>query len=319
MAAGTSSNLDFLRSVAVLLVLAQHLSLRTQLARIGWVQTDSLGLFGVLLFFVHTSLVLMWSMERSGLRGGPLLKDFYVRRVFRIYPLSVFAIVVAVALHLDSNVNGVAGLSYGALPSKLAIASQLLLVQNLVHIKSIVNVLWSLPFEVQMYLFLPVLFIWARRRRAFFPLLALWAVSLFGAWISPHRRTRSLFLVALRSLFSSRNHCVLSSSDSTSALLPLANFHSWSSGHIYTQPATPDGMGTLSCSRNSHPVVRRDPDEVGPHDLQPDCNLLLRHLYLAPVLHLVCPRSSSRAPSLAPARSSHHVFGHRARAALPRP
>lgn len=127
----------------------------------------------------------MWSMERSGLRGGPLLKDFYVRRVFRIYPLSVFAIVVAVALHLDSNVNGVAGLSYGALPSKLAIASQLLLVQNLVHIKSIVNVLWSLPFEVQMYLFLPVLFIWARRRRAFFPLLALWAVSLIGAWIQP--------------------------------------------------------------------------------------------------------------------------------------
>jgi len=319
MAAGTSSNLDFLRSVAVLLVLAQHLSLRTQLASIGWVQTDSLGLFGVLLFFVHTSLVLMWSMERSGLRGRRLLKDFYVRRIFRNYPLSVLAIVVAVALHLDSNVNGVAGLSYGALASKLAIASQLLLVQNLVHIKSIVNVLWSLPSRCRCTFSCPCYSSGSPGARVLSAPGFVGGIVDGGVDSAQRRRTRSLFLAALRSLFSSRNHCVLSSPDSTSALLPLANFHSWPSGHIYTQPATPDGMGTLSCSRNSHPVFRRDPDEVGAHDLQADCNLLLRHLYLAPVLHLVCPGSSSRAPSLAPARSSHHVFGHRASAALPRP
>jgi peptidoglycan/LPS O-acetylase OafA/YrhL len=186
MPKGAYANLDFLRAVAVLLVLAQHLCRRVDIERIFWAPTSSLGLFGVLLFFVHTSLVLMWSMERSHLSGVFLLRDFYIRRIFRIYPLSILAIASAVALHLDSDINGVAGLSYGALPGKLALLSQVLLVQNLVPVKSIVNVLWSLPFEVQMYLFLPFLFAFARRWRAFWPLLALWTVSLIGALVQPH-------------------------------------------------------------------------------------------------------------------------------------
>jgi len=65
---------------------------------IGWAPTTSFGLFGVLIFFVHTCLVLMYSMERSGLNGSSLHKDFYIRRVFRIYPLSILAVGVAVAL-----------------------------------------------------------------------------------------------------------------------------------------------------------------------------------------------------------------------------
>jgi len=180
------ANLDLLRAIAVLLVLAQHLSLRMHIEHIAWVPTNSLGLFGVLLFFVHTSLVLMYSMERSGLQGARLLKDFYIRRVFRIYPLSIFAIAVAVTLHLESNLNGIAGLSYGQLPGKIALLSQVLLVQNLVHVKSIVNVLWSLPFEVQMYLFLPFLFAWVRRKRMLRPLLVLWMVSLLAALAQPY-------------------------------------------------------------------------------------------------------------------------------------
>ncbi len=180
------ANLDLLRAIAVLLVLAQHLSLRMHIEHIAWVPTNSLGLFGVLLFFVHTSLVLMYSMERSGLQGARLLKDFYIRRVFRIYPLSILAIAVAVALHLESNVNGIAGLSHGQLPRKIVLLSQVLLVQNLMHVKSIVNVLWSLPFEVQMYLFLPFLFAWVWRKRMLWTLLALWMVSLLAALAQPH-------------------------------------------------------------------------------------------------------------------------------------
>jgi peptidoglycan/LPS O-acetylase OafA/YrhL len=188
---GVSANLDFLRAIAVLLVLTQHLCRRMHVEHLAWIPTTSLGLFGVLLFFVHTSLVLMYSMDRSGLHGAPLFKDFYIRRIFRIYPLSILAVAAAVALHLNSDINGIAGLSHGPLPGKLAILSQFLLVQNLVHVKSIVNVLWSLPFEVQMYLFLPFLFVWVKRRWAqhkpvFWPLLGLWAVSLASAWSQPN-------------------------------------------------------------------------------------------------------------------------------------
>ena len=186
MPSGISANLDFLRAVAVLLVLTQHLSQRMHVGFIGWIPTTSLGLFGVLLFFVHTSLVLTYSMERSGLQGGPLLKDFYIRRIFRIYPLSLLAVTAALALHLESDVNGTPGLSFAASPGGKAILSQLLLVQNLVHVKSIVNVLWSLPFELQMYLFLPFLYFWVRRNGAFRHMMGLWFVCLLGAWAQPH-------------------------------------------------------------------------------------------------------------------------------------
>jgi peptidoglycan/LPS O-acetylase OafA/YrhL len=173
-----SANLDFLRAVAVLLVLAQHLLNRWQAgARIG-TEIPPIGTFGVLLFFVHTCLVLMYSMERSQLNGWPLVANFYVRRLFRIYPLSILAVLTAVALHLDSGVNGVSGLSRTGPVAAGRIFSNLLLVQNLMRPGSIINVLWSLPYEVQMYIFLPFLFMWVRRKHSsLWQLCILWGLS----------------------------------------------------------------------------------------------------------------------------------------------
>lgn len=186
MGRGFSANLDLLRSIAVLLVLAQHLFKRLNIDSIGRMPTSSWGVFGVLLFFVHTSLVLMCSLERGKLTGWPLLKDFTIRRICRIYPLSIIAVVVALLLHLDSDVNGIHGLSFGALPGKVGIVSNLLLIQNLTYTKSIVNVLWSLPFELQMYAVLPVLFMWIRSRRMIWPLLGLWMASAIAGAVQPH-------------------------------------------------------------------------------------------------------------------------------------
>jgi peptidoglycan/LPS O-acetylase OafA/YrhL len=183
---GPSANLDFLRSIAVLLVLAQHLCLRLHIGRIGLMPTTAWGLFGVLLFFVHTSLVLTYSLERSRLSGAPLLKNFYIRRIFRIYPASILAVCTALALHLNSDINGISGLSHGQLPGALSIGANLMLVQNLAHAKSIVDVLWSLPFELQMYVFLPFLFIWIRGRKMFWPLLGVWILSVVAAMVQPH-------------------------------------------------------------------------------------------------------------------------------------
>jgi len=185
MARGFSANLDFLRAFAVLLVVMQHICRRLQIYQVSWIPTSSLGYFGVLLFFVHTSLVLMYSLERSPLSGWPLTWTFYLRRIFRIYPLSIAIVLAALALHLDSDINGVSGLSRVELTEKLSIMAQLLLVQNLVYVKSIVNVLWSLPFELQMYLFLPFLFLWVKCKRMFWPVLGLWATSLVPALVQP--------------------------------------------------------------------------------------------------------------------------------------
>jgi peptidoglycan/LPS O-acetylase OafA/YrhL len=186
-----SANLDLLRAIAVGLVLAQHLARRMYVETFAGMPTSSWGVFGVLLFFVHTCLVLMYSMERSHLTGRPLVANFATRRIFRIYPLSILAVLTALALHLDSDINGIRGLSHGQFPGIVSAASNLLLVQNLTGAKSIVNVLWSLPFELQMYAFLPFLFLWIRRRsirgqRIAWPLLALWVGSVGMALAQPH-------------------------------------------------------------------------------------------------------------------------------------
>src|SRR5215475_12688960 len=95
---GFSANLDLLRAIAVLLVLTQHLMVRLYIDHVWWIPSNCLGWFGVLLFFVHTTLVLMESLERQqeGIFG-----PFYLRRFFRIYPLSIFAVAVVCWFHLD--------------------------------------------------------------------------------------------------------------------------------------------------------------------------------------------------------------------------
>jgi peptidoglycan/LPS O-acetylase OafA/YrhL len=95
-----STNLDFLRSVAVLCVLGFHINL--YFLKIHYIQHDNfrgidfhqVGQWGVLMFFVHTSLVLMFSLERMQLRyaGESLFVPFLTRRIFRIYPLSLFIV-----------------------------------------------------------------------------------------------------------------------------------------------------------------------------------------------------------------------------------
>src|SRR5581483_4503827 len=153
-----SHNLDFLRSVAVLLVLVDHLFMAAGLAeQHPWVW--DLGHLGVLLFFVHTSLVLMMSLERSqGKSGERLFKDFYIRRAFRIYPLSMACVVLMCAFGVPQTL--------GVAPAHRSVAqvvSSFFLVQNLAGQRSVISPMWSLPLEIQMYLALPFLFVFARR------------------------------------------------------------------------------------------------------------------------------------------------------------
>ena len=168
-----SANLDFLRSFAVSLVLSDHLIL-TLTSHVGF-QNNSLhawavhlGKVGVLAFFVHTSLVLMYSLERMTRSTDRVSIRFYVRSLFRIYPLSIFAITLVLVLHIPDNTWGS---KHNITPS--VILSDLLLVQNLFTKTSVLSPLWSLPYEVQMYLVLPALYYLAIRRRGVLYLCAL--------------------------------------------------------------------------------------------------------------------------------------------------
>ena len=101
-----SRNLDLLRSVVVLLVLVDHLFMAAGLADRYPVVYD-MGRLGVLMFFVHTSLVLMLSLERSEDRNsGDLFRGFYIRWAFRIYPLSIACVLLACAFGVPQTPGG---------------------------------------------------------------------------------------------------------------------------------------------------------------------------------------------------------------------
>jgi peptidoglycan/LPS O-acetylase OafA/YrhL len=169
-----AANLDLLRAVAVSFVLIAHLlpALGAQ-ERAGY-HLQALGLLGVAIFFVHTSLVLMFSLERqlATSSGDSAYSTFVIRRIFRIYPLSIVTVMVTVALSLR-------GLGPFLDPTAKRVISNLLLVQNLTGQESVSPVLWSLPYEMQMYLVLPFLFLLARQqtRASTARMLALWALS----------------------------------------------------------------------------------------------------------------------------------------------
>ena len=89
-------HLDFLRACAVLIVFFAHLiHALVPIARTG---LGSAGHFAVLMFFVHTSLVLFMSLDRLPPKRRFL--QFGVRRVFRIYPLLIATVLVVLWLGL---------------------------------------------------------------------------------------------------------------------------------------------------------------------------------------------------------------------------
>jgi peptidoglycan/LPS O-acetylase OafA/YrhL len=160
-----SANLDILRTFAVSSVLIQHLiltlSAHTGFHNVAVIEfTSHIGRAGVVAFFVHTSLVLMYSLERMSRSGDQISLRFYIRRFFRIYPLSIFCITLALIFHIPSDTWGNAEFI-----TPRVIFANLLLVQNLITKISVLGPLWSLPYEVQMYLVLPALYYVTLKKR----------------------------------------------------------------------------------------------------------------------------------------------------------
>ena len=181
-ASGESANLDLLRASAVLSVFSAHLSdaLFKALPGLPHIEENTwhFGQLGVLMFFVHTSMVLMSSLGRQLKRGESLFRDFYIRRAFRIYPLSIFC--VTVAFVLSGNYPAVQ--AHWTWSTYLA---NLLLTQNLFYMNDMIGALWTLPLEVQMYLVLPILFLLARSQ-SIWALFAVWVIAVAAGIVEPY-------------------------------------------------------------------------------------------------------------------------------------
>ncbi|MEF3075910.1 acyltransferase [Methylobacter sp. Wu1] len=149
---------DFWRSIAVFLVVLAH-------TLIWWgnpiffklIEPSLLGSTGVAIFFVLTSYVLMLSLDRLKKQSNKLYIDFITRRFFRIYPLAIIIVIFYYYCNIPSSFEK----GIGFLPvyvSKSGFIQNILLVQNFTIEKNVLGPLWSLPYEFQMYLLLPIIF-----------------------------------------------------------------------------------------------------------------------------------------------------------------
>src|ERR1700674_5573689 len=176
-----SRNLDLLRSFAVMLVVGFHLA-KFFNWRFEKLRVTDFGLLGVMLFFVHTTLVLMFSLERQSAGSSTsLFVPFMVRRCFRIYPLAILVVTFVFLFHIPSDLQfGRFNLLHQSAGNFLA---NLLLIQNVTRQKANPGILWSLPLELQMYLVLPALFLFTNWIKTSWGVIAFWwsAVALWFA------------------------------------------------------------------------------------------------------------------------------------------
>jgi peptidoglycan/LPS O-acetylase OafA/YrhL len=153
-AAGTPSRLawlDLLRGIAALFVVFDHLSYYLlQHVRAEVYNWFNAGDYGVFVFFIISGYIVPASLERKG-----SVRTFWVSRLFRLYPLYLLAVGIAVALYLV-HFGSLRG--EGADP-EASFFSQLLMMSNVLGGQNLPNVVWSLSYEMIFYLLITALFI----------------------------------------------------------------------------------------------------------------------------------------------------------------
>jgi peptidoglycan/LPS O-acetylase OafA/YrhL len=120
-------------------------------------QWFDMGNYGVFVFFIISGYIVPASLERKG-----SVRTFWVSRLFRLYPLYLLAVGLAVALYLV-HLGGLRG--EGSDP-EAAILSQLLMMSNVLTGQNLPNVVWSLSYEMIFYLLLTALFIARLHKRS---------------------------------------------------------------------------------------------------------------------------------------------------------
>jgi peptidoglycan/LPS O-acetylase OafA/YrhL len=172
-------NLDFIRAIAIGMVLISHLPISSDFIPEHYDLT-SLGSLGVFIFFLHTTCVLMLSLDRQKIESTKkIVMHFFIRRIMRIYPLSIVAVL---------SMSCIAILGGGIFDFRVVTAN-LLLIQNITDSPSIPATLWSLPYEVQMYLILPFFFLMLNKmqERKIFVVFAIWILAVLIIYVGALR------------------------------------------------------------------------------------------------------------------------------------
>ncbi len=171
--------LDAIRGIAATSVAIEHIGERLFPGFVYFVTTYfQLGQFGVTVFFLTSGFIIPNSIERIG-----SLRQFWMRRLLRLYPLFLFSMVVAFAL-LSVGL-------YKMMPASLydrpfiTITANLVMLQEFLGQGNILPLYWTLNFEMVFYLMVSALFVAGLLRRTVM-VAALWLVlAMVAGYILP--------------------------------------------------------------------------------------------------------------------------------------
>ncbi|MFF3440634.1 acyltransferase family protein [Streptosporangium sp. NPDC002721] len=152
--------LDALRGPAALAV-ALHHSGWTFVPDV-WAEVDrriDVGTWGVFVFFLVSGYIIPASLERRG-----DLRAFWIGRVFRLLPLLLAAIGLALLLAYAGAYALHPGLSTRPLP--LVVLGNVTMLQELLGVPAVIDVMWTLSYEMAFYLLAVGLFATGRAHRS---------------------------------------------------------------------------------------------------------------------------------------------------------
>lgn len=147
---------DLARVIGIGLVVLNHIGLLSfgrgraglKIERIS----DYFGVLGVAFLFILSGYLLAKPFLRALLRGTKLpdAGTFYFKRLLRIYPLYVFAIIALVIFSIVTK--------FGVFPDLAGISTHLLLIQNFWprFAETIEPPMWTMAVDAQFYLALPI-------------------------------------------------------------------------------------------------------------------------------------------------------------------
>ena len=138
--------LDSIRGVAALLVVIHHIFevfITHNAANYPLLEeifnSINIGRLGVIVFFITSGFVIPWSLKSD---KPHVLKNFMIKRFFRLYPAYWFSIIAAVVIGFGFDVN-------------LISTSQVLLNFTMIHkflgVESVIGAYWTLHLELVFY------------------------------------------------------------------------------------------------------------------------------------------------------------------------
>jgi len=170
--------LDALRAIAALAVVLEHaFKFLLPEARLPVKTVFEPGWYGVLLFFLVSGYIVPASLERRG-----SVRAFWISRLLRLYPL-LGVCLAGVGLLMAAGWDG-PHVWWGTRPVSLTVA-HLTMLQNLLGVPNLINVLWTLSFEMAFYLLVTAMFTLGVHRRSTAVALGFAAAAVLGAGTLP--------------------------------------------------------------------------------------------------------------------------------------